>query len=112
MTNSRNGGGITRLRVALECLRTISQDMTVSIAISLLQVAAFEGRSLREYSDLLSSRNPPCPGTSSVMSIYPDKKDGVVTGRWRVEVQLGSLRKRGRFDTMAEAKAAEKPHGR
>jgi integrase len=41
------------------------------------------------------------------MSIYPDKKDGVVTGRWRVEVQLGSMRKRGRFDTMAEAKAAE-----
>ena len=25
------------------------------------------------------------------MSIYPDKKDGVVTGRWRVEVQLGGL---------------------
>jgi hypothetical protein len=42
------------------------------------------------------------------MSIYPDKKDGVVTGRWRVEVQHGALRKRGRFDTMAEAKDAEK----
>jgi integrase len=41
------------------------------------------------------------------MSIYPDKKDGVVTGRWRVEVQLGSMRKRGRFDTMAEARSAE-----
>jgi DNA-binding MarR family transcriptional regulator len=53
MANSRTGGGISRLRVALECLRTISQDMTVSIAISLLQVAAFEGRSLREYSDML-----------------------------------------------------------
>jgi integrase len=41
------------------------------------------------------------------MSIYPDKKDGVVTGRWRVEVQLGQFRKRGRFETMAEAKEAE-----
>jgi integrase len=42
------------------------------------------------------------------MSIYPDKKGGLVTGRWRVEVQLGGLRKRGRFDTMAEGRAAEK----
>src|SRR5437763_13470976 len=42
------------------------------------------------------------------MSIYPDKKKGVVTGRWRVEVQLGTMRKRGRFDTMAEAKEAER----
>jgi integrase len=41
------------------------------------------------------------------MSIYPDKKNGVVTGRWRVEVQLGQFRKRGRFETMAEAKEAE-----
>ena len=41
------------------------------------------------------------------MSVYPDKKKGVVTGRWRVEVQLGTMRKRGRFDTMAEAKEAE-----
>ena len=41
------------------------------------------------------------------MSIYPDKKKGVVTGRWRVEVQLGTMRKRGRFDRMAEAKEAE-----
>jgi hypothetical protein len=31
------------------------------------------------------------------MSIYPDKKDGLVTGRWRVEVQPGSLRKWGRW---------------
>jgi hypothetical protein len=31
------------------------------------------------------------------MSIYPDKKDGVVTGRWRVEVQLNGLRKRGPY---------------
>jgi hypothetical protein len=30
------------------------------------------------------------------MSIYPDKKDGLLTGRWRVEVQLNGLRKRGR----------------
>jgi integrase len=42
------------------------------------------------------------------MSIYPDKKDGVITGRWRVEVQVGGHRKRGRFDTMPEAKAAER----
>jgi integrase len=42
------------------------------------------------------------------MSIYPDKKDGVVTGRWRVEVQLNGLRKRGRFDNHTEAKETEK----
>src|SRR6266480_3468064 len=42
------------------------------------------------------------------MSIYPDKKDGVLTGRWRVEVQLKGLRKRGRFNTHAEAKEAER----
>ncbi|HET9848462.1 MAG TPA: hypothetical protein VFR68_07915 [Candidatus Dormibacteraeota bacterium] len=42
------------------------------------------------------------------MSIYPDKKNGVVTGRWRVEVQLGGLRKRGRFDAHKEAQEAER----
>jgi integrase len=41
------------------------------------------------------------------MSIYPDKKNGIVTGRWRVEVQLGTMRKRGRFDSHEEAKKAE-----
>jgi hypothetical protein len=35
------------------------------------------------------------------MSIYPDQKDGQLTGRWRVEVQLNGLRKRGRFTTCA-----------
>jgi hypothetical protein len=28
------------------------------------------------------------------MSIYPDKKHGILTGRWRVEVQVGGLCKR------------------
>jgi len=35
------------------------------------------------------------------MSIYPDKKDGVVTGRWRVEVQLGTIRKPPKLATDA-----------
>jgi integrase len=42
------------------------------------------------------------------MSIYADKKNGKLTGRFRVEVQLGELRKRGRFDNHADAVAAEK----
>lgn len=42
------------------------------------------------------------------MSIYPDKKAGQLTGRWRVEVQLGGLRKRGRFASHDDAKRAEK----
>lgn len=41
------------------------------------------------------------------MAIYADKKDGKLTGRWRVEVQVAGFRKRGRFDTHAEAQAAE-----
>jgi integrase len=41
------------------------------------------------------------------MSIYPDKKNGQLTGRWRVEVQLNGLRRRGRFNTHPEAKEAE-----
>lgn len=39
--------------------------------------------------------------------IYADKKDGKLTGRWRVEVQRNGQRARGRFDTMEEARAAE-----
>jgi integrase len=42
------------------------------------------------------------------MAIYPDKKDGKLTGKFRVEVQLEGLRKRGRFATYAEAQAKEK----
>ena len=41
------------------------------------------------------------------MSITADKKDGKLTGRFRVEVQHGGLRKRGRFNTLKEAEAAE-----
>jgi len=43
------------------------------------------------------------------MSIYPDKgRDGKLTGRFRVEVQLNGQRARGRFDTLKEAEAKEK----
>lgn len=42
------------------------------------------------------------------MSIYPDKKGGLRTGRWRVEVQQGAMRKRGRFNTYQEAEQAER----
>ena len=41
------------------------------------------------------------------MSIYPDKKNGKLTGRWYVEVQIKGQRKRGRFNTMEDAKRAE-----
>lgn len=41
------------------------------------------------------------------MAIYPDKKAGKLTGRFRVEVQLDGKRCRGRFDDMKSAKAAE-----
>jgi integrase len=41
------------------------------------------------------------------MAIYADKKDGRPTGRWRVEVQRGSARKRGRFDQHEDAVKAE-----
>lgn len=37
------------------------------------------------------------------MPIYPDKKGGKLTGRFRVEVQRGKLRYRKRFDTYEEA---------
>ena len=40
------------------------------------------------------------------MSIYPDKKNGKLTGRWYVEVQIKGQRKRGRFNTMEDAKRA------
>lgn len=42
------------------------------------------------------------------MAIYADKKNGKPTGRWAVEVMVNGTRKRGRFESMAEAKAAEK----
>lgn len=41
------------------------------------------------------------------MSIYPDRKDGKLTGRFRVEVQVGHRRKRGRADSLAEARQME-----
>jgi integrase len=41
------------------------------------------------------------------MSITADKKDGKLTGRFRVEVQLAGQRLRGRFNSMEEAKKAE-----
>jgi hypothetical protein len=42
------------------------------------------------------------------MSIYPDRKNGKLTGRWRVEVQLAGQRARGCFDTLDEARTKEK----
>lgn len=42
-----------------------------------------------------------------VVAIYADKKDGKPTGRWRVEVQIGGRRARGRFDSYEEAKKVE-----
>lgn len=39
--------------------------------------------------------------------IYPDKKNGELTGRWRVEVQRNGQRARGRFNTIDAAKQAE-----
>lgn len=41
------------------------------------------------------------------MAIYADKKGGKPTGRWRVEVQIGGRRARGRFNTYEEAKKVE-----
>ncbi|WP_298189577.1 site-specific integrase [Novosphingobium sp.] len=41
------------------------------------------------------------------MPIYPDKKNGKPTGRYRVEVQLNGQRLRGRAETMREAKRLE-----
>jgi integrase len=42
------------------------------------------------------------------MSILPDKKDGKLTGRWRVELQSQGHRVRKRFDTIEEARSYEK----
>lgn len=41
------------------------------------------------------------------MAIFADKRDGKVTGRWRVELQSGGKRLRKRFDTLEEAKEFE-----
>lgn len=41
------------------------------------------------------------------MSIYPDRKNGKLTGRYRVEVQSGGQRIRMRADSLEEAKAIE-----
>jgi len=42
------------------------------------------------------------------MAIYPDKKNGALNGRWRVELQQGGQRYRKRWNTHAEAVADEK----
>jgi len=44
----------------------------------------------------------------SDLAIYADKKNGVLTGRWRVEVTLGGRRLRDRCNTHAEALAKQK----
>lgn len=41
------------------------------------------------------------------MAIFADKRNGKITGRWRVELQLEGKRWRKRFDTIDEAKAYE-----
>jgi integrase len=41
------------------------------------------------------------------MAIYPDKKDGKLTGRFRVELQRGTERYRKRWDSYAEAQVDE-----
>ena len=41
------------------------------------------------------------------MAIYPDKKDGRLTGRFRVELQSGKRRYRKRWDSLKEAKQDE-----
>ncbi|WP_066803394.1 tyrosine-type recombinase/integrase [Sphingomonas asaccharolytica] len=41
------------------------------------------------------------------MAIYPDKKNGKLTGRFRVELQRGGERYRKRWDTYAEAEGDE-----
>lgn len=41
------------------------------------------------------------------MPIYPDKRDGKYTGRWRVEVQVNGKRLRKRANTQEEAKKLE-----
>lgn len=39
--------------------------------------------------------------------IYPDRKNGEPTGRWRVEIQRNGQRARARFDTFEKAKLME-----
>lgn len=41
------------------------------------------------------------------MSIYPLKRDGRHTGKWRVEIQINGRRARGVFATLEEAREAE-----
>jgi len=41
------------------------------------------------------------------MAIFADKRDGKLTGRYRVELQLGGQRLRKRFDSLQEAKDYE-----
>jgi integrase len=41
------------------------------------------------------------------MAIYPDKKNGALTGRYRVEVQYKGKRLRGRFPSLEEAQRVE-----
>src|ERR1051325_6236004 len=53
MVQSPNEGSVAGLRAALEKLRAVDEVMTASQAITFLTVATFEGRSLREYSDML-----------------------------------------------------------
>ena len=43
----------SRIQEALSTLRAHNEDMTVAAAISFLMVAMFEGRSLREYAEML-----------------------------------------------------------
>lgn len=41
------------------------------------------------------------------MSIYPDKKNGQLTGRYTVEVMVRGQRHKGRFNSLGEAKVQE-----
>lgn len=42
------------------------------------------------------------------MAIYPERKDGSLTGRYRIEVQLKGKRLRGRAGSLSEAKGVER----
>ena len=42
------------------------------------------------------------------MAIYPERKAGVLTGRFRVEIQKGTTRLRGRAGSLSEAKVVER----
>jgi len=41
------------------------------------------------------------------MPIYPDRKNGQLTGRYRVEVTVDGQRRRGRANSLADAKSLE-----